>query len=68
MISNKVQEIERAIGALAPSELEKLYAWLKHYGPHPIDLQLETDIAAGRIDDRIKRAIADGEAGQPRPL
>lgn len=68
MSLNKVQEIERAIGTLAPCELEELYAWLKQYGPHPIDVQLEADLAAGRIDDRIKRAIADHQAGETQPL
>ena len=68
MSLNTVQEIERAIEALAPYELEELYAWLEQYGPLPIDIQIEADLAAGRLDDRIKRAIVDQEAGETQPL
>ena len=36
MSLNTVQEIERAIGALSPRELEELYAWLDQHGPQPV--------------------------------
>ncbi len=68
MSLSKVQEIERAIATLTSVELEELYAWLKQHGPQPIDAQLEADLAAGHIDDRIKRALIDHEAGETRPL
>ena len=68
MSSNKVQEIERAIRALTPSELEELYAWLDQHCPQPIDAQLKADLDAGRIDDRIDRALADHKAGKTQPL
>ena len=63
-----VQEIERAIAALSPDELEELYAWLDRHCPQPIDAQLKADLDAGCIDDRIKRALADHKAGQTEPL
>jgi len=68
MSLNTVQEIERAIGALTPSELEELYAWLDQHCPQPIDAQLKADLDAGRIDDRIRRALADHKAGNTQPL
>jgi hypothetical protein len=68
MSSNKVQEIERAIRALTPSELEELYAWLDQHCPQPIDAQLKADLDAGRIDHRIHRALADHKAGNMQPL
>ncbi len=63
-----VQEIERAIDDLAPQQLEELFLWLDQRYPQPIDAQLESDLAAGRIDDRINRAMADYEAGKTEPL
>ena len=63
-----VQEIERAIGELTPLELEELYAWLDQHCPQTIDAQLKADLDAGRIDDRINRAIADHKAGKTQPL
>jgi hypothetical protein len=63
-----VQEIERAIDALTPQQMEELYVWLDQRHPQPIDAQLKADLDAGRIDDRINRALADHKAGNTQPL
>jgi hypothetical protein len=68
MSLDTVQKIERAIGTLSPRELEELYAWLNLHCPQPIDAQLQADLDAGRIDDRISRAIADHKAGKTQLL
>ena len=65
---NTVQEIERAIDALTPQQMEELYVWLDQRHPQPIDAQLKADLDAGRIDDRINRALADHKAGNTQPL
>jgi hypothetical protein len=65
---NTVQEIERAIDALTPQQIEELYEWLDQRHPQPIDAQLKADLDAGRIDDRIHRALADHKAGNTQPL
>jgi hypothetical protein len=63
-----VDEIERAIAALGPGELEELYGWLDQHCPQPIDSQLKADLDEGRMDARIDRALADHEGGRTRPL
>lgn len=63
-----VQEIERAIAALSQRELEELYMWMDEHCPQPIDAQLQADLAAGRIDARISRVLADHKDGNTRPL
>jgi len=68
MSLDTVQDIERAIGALSPRELEELYAWLDANCPQPIDTQLQADLDAGRIDDRISRAVTDHKAGKTQLL
>ena len=68
MSLNTVREIERAIGALTPPELEELYSWLDQHWPQPIDAQLKADLDAGRIDDRINRVLADHRAGNAQTL
>jgi hypothetical protein len=68
MPNDTVQEIERAIDALTPQQMEELYAWLEQRHPQPIDAQLKADLDAGRIDDRINRALADHRAGNTRAL
>jgi hypothetical protein len=54
---NSLLEIERAILALSPNELDELYTWMDQNCP--IDVQLKTDLDAGRIDDRIARVLGD---------
>ena len=63
-----IQDIERAIDALTPEQMEELYQWLDRHHPQPIDAHLKADLEAGRLDDRIARALADHEAGRTEPL
>ncbi|MGC2660956.1 MAG: hypothetical protein WA324_23630 [Bryobacteraceae bacterium] len=68
MSLDTVQQIERAIDALTPQQMEELYAWLDRHHPQSIDAQLKADPDAGRIDDRINRVLADHKAGNTQPL
>lgn len=64
---NSVQEIEKAIGNLSPQEIEELRQWFDQYNrSQPIDDQLKADLDAGRIDERIRRAIVDHALGDTR--
>ena len=63
-----VQEIERAIDELTPQQLAELYSWLEQHHPHPIDARIESDLAAGRLDKAIRRALDDEKNGRIRPL
>ena len=63
-----IQEIERAITALMPQELEELYSWLDQNCPHPIDTRIPSDLGAGRLDNAIHRALDDEKNGRLRPL
>ena len=65
---NTVHEIERAIDALTPQQMEELYVWLDQRHPQPIDAQLKADLDAGRIDNRINRSLADHKVGNTQPL
>ncbi len=68
MSLNSIREIERAIDALTPRQIDQLYQWLDQRHPQQIDAQLKADLDAGRIDARIKRALADHNAGKTRIL
>jgi hypothetical protein len=63
-----VQEIEHAIGKLSPQEVDELYAWMDEQYPQTIDAQLKADLDAGRMDARIRQALADREAGNTRAI
>jgi hypothetical protein len=68
MSLNTVQEIERAIAALTPRELEELYLWLDQNCPQPFDTRVQSDLAAGRLDKAIDRALDDEKNGRVQPL
>jgi len=68
MSSNTVKGIERAIGALTPREIEELYLWLDEHYPQPIDARVQSDLAAGRLDSAIQRALDDEKNGRAQPL
>lgn len=66
---NTVKDIETAIEKLEPHEYEELRHWFEQYNrPQHIDKQLKDDLEAGRIDNRIDRALADHKAGRTRLL
>jgi hypothetical protein len=68
MSVNTVRDIERAIGALTPREIEELYVWLDEHYPQPIDTRVQSDLAAGRLDSAIQRALDDEDNGRTQPL
>ena len=65
---NTVQEIEHAIKALKPRELEELYSWLDENCPQPLDTRVQSNLTAGRLDQAIRRALDDERNGRVRPL
>ncbi len=54
-----IQEIEHAIRALKPRELEELYSWLDENCPQPLDTRVQSDLTGGRLDKAIHRALDD---------
>ena len=68
MSLNTIKEIERAIGALTPREIEELYLWLEQHCPPPIDTRVQSDLAAGRLDTAIQRALYDEKDGRIQSL
>jgi len=64
-----LKDIESAIEKLTTQECADLRQWLDQYDrAQPIDLQIEADLQAGKLDARIRRAIADDKAGRTTPL
>jgi hypothetical protein len=63
-----VREIEHAIDALTPEQLNELYVWLDQKHPHSIDSRIQSDLAAGRLDRAIQGALDDERKGRVKPL
>ena len=68
MSLSTIQEIERAIGALTPNEIEELYTWLEQHCPPPIDTRVRSDLVAGRLDSAIQCALDDEKNGRTQPF
>ena len=63
-----VQEIERAITQLPPSELTELMTRLENHHHEKWDEQIEDDLNSGRLDDLIAQAETEYQAGKARLL
>jgi hypothetical protein len=65
---NTIRDIERAIDALPPEELDQLLDWLDRRHAQRIDARLASDLDAGRMDEAIRRALDKDRNGEARPL
>jgi len=68
MALETIHDIERAIDALSPEQLQELYSWLDRHHPQAIDARLAGDLASGRLDAVIDAALEDEKNGRTRPL
>ena len=68
MSPKTLQEVERAIGALTPQEVQELFVWLEQHFPQPMDARLPSDLSAGNLDTAIQRALDDEKNGRLRQL
>jgi hypothetical protein len=63
-----VQEIERAIESLQPSDYASLLAWLDERRAQEVDAKFEQAILSGKFDAMAERALRDAETGKGTPL
>ncbi|MEJ0013829.1 MAG: hypothetical protein WDM94_14680 [Bauldia sp.] len=64
----KVQEIEKAISALAPTELAEFRAWYEAFDAERFDARIARDAADGKLDQLAEAALADFKTGRTRDL
>ncbi len=63
-----LQELETAVSQLAADDLAAFAQWFEEFLADAWDRRIEADIKAGRLDDAGRRADADFDAGQCKPL
>ena len=63
-----VQEIESEVARLPAEELSRFSKWFEEYLADQWDRQIEADMLAGRFNVAGKRAEAEFEAGDCKPL
>ena len=59
-----VQEIEDAVRQLSADERAAFRAWFAEFDAQEWDRQIESDLAAGKLDWLIAEAKADRQAGR----
>ena len=65
---SKVENIEREIQKLTPSELEAFRRWFREYDSDEWDRQIEEDIRAGKLDELAEEALVAHRAGKSKEL
>jgi hypothetical protein len=60
---NKVEEIEREIQKLTPSELGTFRKWFLEFDAEAWDRQIEEDARSGKLDRMASRALKSFESG-----
>ena len=63
-----VEKLELLIKSLSREELAKFREWFAEFDAQIWDRQIETDVAAGKLDRLIDESMADHRANKSRPL
>ena len=63
-----VEDIEKAILALKPVELERLRSWFEELQAARFDDKIERDVGAGKLDRFAEEALDDHHKGHSREL
>lgn len=59
-----VDEIEAAVRKLSPEELASFRTWFAEFDAAAWDVQVEQDVADGRLDALIDEAVQDWREGR----
>jgi hypothetical protein len=64
----KVEAIEQAVEGLSPDEFDAFRRWFAEFDAAAWDRQIETDAAAGKLDDLADEALRDHAARKSTDL
>ncbi len=65
---SKLESIETEVKQLSAEELKRFREWFLEFDADAWDRQLESDIAAGKLDQLAEKAIRDHQAGRTTEL
>ncbi len=63
-VTSGVNEIEAAVRRLTPAEFDAFRTWFAEFDATVWELQIEDDVAAGRLDALADEALEDLRAGR----
>ena len=64
----KLEDLEKAVAALAPRELERFRDWFEEFQAARFDQKIERDAASGKLDRLAEAAVDDFRKGRAREL
>jgi len=64
----KIEDIEKAVSTLNPTELAEFRAWFETFDAAQFDAKIERDAQAGKIDRLADAAIGEFREGRAREL
>ncbi len=64
----KLEDIEKAVAELAPSELARFRAWFAEFDAVRFDEKIERDARSGKLDQLAEKALAEFRSGRAREL
>jgi hypothetical protein len=65
---SRIEQLEKQIAELTPSELRALREWFDRYDADVWDRQIEADAKNGKLSRLVERALRDHEAGHSTKL
>ena len=65
---SKVENIEREVQGLTPSELAAFRQWFIEFDAQIWDRQIEKDVRTGKLDTLAEEALAAHRAGKSKEL
>ncbi|MCW5713802.1 MAG: hypothetical protein KIT43_04715 [Bauldia sp.] len=65
---SKLEDIEKAVAALAPKELARFREWYAAFDAEQFDAKIAADAASGALDGLAEEAMRELAAGRTRPL
>ena len=65
---SRVEQREKQIAELNPSELRAFREWLDRYDADMWDRQIEADAKSGKLASLVERALRDHDAGRSTRL
>ncbi|AGF52349.1 ssl0312 [Synechocystis sp. PCC 6803] len=65
---SNLEQIERQVKQLSPSDFAKFRVWFHEYDWHAWDRQIEQDSKSGKLKALAEKALADHNAGRTKVL
>lgn len=67
-MSKSLEEIEQDIAQLSPAQLAEFRAWFEEFDADAWDLQIESDVNSGKLDQLAEDALAEHKSGRTKLL